>query len=253
MRSLFRRRPPKAAEIPAGRRVYAIGDIHGRLDLLDALLDRIHADDGARAPAETQIILLGDLIDRGPESAGVVRRAMAGDARFGAFATLRGNHEASLLSVLAGDLRWLKSWLAYGGRAALASWGVPHAVLAGEDGDAIAAAARAAVPAEERMWLASLPAMRRIGDYAFVHAGVRPGIALDDQTEDDLLWIRDEFLDDESEHGAVIVHGHTISRDAQLRVNRIGIDTGAYLSGMLTAVGLEGVERWFLATGRDAA
>lgn len=253
MRSLFRRRPPRPAEIPAGRRVYAIGDIHGRLDLLDALLDRIHADDVARGPAATQIILLGDLIDRGPESAGVVRRAMAGDARFAGFATVRGNHEASLLSVLSGDLGWLTSWLAYGGRAALASWGVSPRLLDGDDGEAIAAAARSAVPADERMWLAALPAMRRIGGYAFVHAGVRPGVALDDQAEDDLLWIREAFLDDDSDHGAVIVHGHTISRDPQLRANRIGIDTGAYLSGMLTAVGLEGSARWFLATASDEA
>ncbi len=253
MRSLFRRRPTRHAEIPAGRRVYAIGDVHGRLDLLDALLDRIHADDAARGPAETTVILLGDLIDRGPASAGVVRRAMAGDPRFAGLLTLRGNHEASLLSVLAGDLRWLKSWLAYGGRAALASWGVSHQLLAGDDGEAIAAAAQAAVPVGERMWLASLPAMRRIGDYAFVHAGVRPGIPLDDQAEDDLLWIREEFLDDDGDHGAVIVHGHTISRDPQARANRIGIDTGAYLSGMLTAVGLERGERWFLATGSDGA
>ncbi len=113
MRSLFRRavKAPVAATIPAGTRVYAIGDVHGRLDLLTELLDRIHADDVARGVAETQVILLGDLIVRGAESAGVERRAMAGDPRFAALLTVMGNHEASLLSVLDGETRWLRSWL----------------------------------------------------------------------------------------------------------------------------------------------
>ncbi len=243
------RRAVKAATIPPGQRVYAVGDIHGRRDLLDELLDRIHADDAARGPAETEVILLGDLIDRGAESAGVVRRAMGGDPRFAAISTLMGNHEASLLSVLEGETRWLNSWLSYGGRAALASWGVDEGVLADGDSATVCAAARAAVPPTERSWLATLPTMRRIGGYAFVHAGVRPGIPLERQSDDDLLWIRDEFLRDEREHGAVIVHGHTISRDPETRANRIGIDTGAYLSGVLTAVGLEGGDRWFVATG----
>jgi serine/threonine protein phosphatase 1 len=247
MLSLFRRQPK--ADLPAGQRLYAIGDVHGRLDLLDALLDRIDDDNSARKPAETHVLLLGDLIDRGPYSSGVVRRIMAGDDRFASLGALKGNHEASLLAVLAGETQWLASWLDYGGRASLRSWGVDDAVLRSEDEEAIVASARAAVPADQHAWLAALPTRHRAGDYLFVHAGVRPGVAIDAQSDDDLLWIRGEFLNDRSDHGVVVVHGHTICREPELRTNRIGIDTGAYLSGALTAVGLEDGERWFLATG----
>ncbi|MDB5662132.1 MAG: hypothetical protein JWM38_559 [Sphingomonas bacterium] len=253
MLSLFHRRRaaapvPAAATIPAGMRVYAIGDVHGRLDLLTLLLDQIHADDRARTPAQTHVLLLGDLIDRGPDSAGVVRCAMAGDARFASLDSVMGNHEASLLAVLDGDARWLASWLSYGGRAALTSWGVPEQVLERGDPDEIIAAASDAVPAGERIWLSDRARQRRFGDYLFVHAGVRPGLPLDQQYDEDLLWIRDEFLNDDSDHGMIVVHGHTISREPEVRSNRIGIDTGAYLSGTLTALGLEGGDRWFLAT-----
>ena len=255
MRSLFRRRPAPPpqierapAAIPPGERVYAIGDIHGRLDLMEELLDTIHHDDSLRGPAQTRIVLLGDLIDRGAESAGVVRRAMAGDARFAAFTVLKGNHEASLLAVLEGETRWLTSWLGYGGRAALESWGVTDAVFESRDPLDICTAAARAVPTDERRWLADLPTSERIGDYLFVHAGVRPGVPLDNQREEDLLWIREEFLEDDSDHGVMVVHGHTISPDPEVRCNRVGIDTGAYRSGTLTALGLEGTQRWFLAT-----
>jgi len=258
MLSLLRRRPkpvaaPFPAEVPAGQRVYAIGDVHGRLDLLEDLLGRIHADDAALPPVETHVMVLGDLIDRGPASAGVVRRVMAGDARFASFTSLRGNHEQSLLSVLDGDTRWLASWLTYGGRAALLSWGVAEDLLDEGSPAEIAAAARAAVPVGERQWLAALPASRRIGGYLFVHAGVRPGVPLDRQSDEDMMWIRQEFLEDESEHGAVVIHGHTIFRAPQVRTNRIGIDTGAYISGTLTAVALEGREHRFLATAESGS
>ena len=247
MLSLFRRVP--RAILPEGRRVYAIGDVHGRLDLLDNLLDRVHADNAGRRATDTHVLLLGDLIDRGPESAGVVRRVMAGDARFASLGALKGNHEASLLSVLEGETRWLESWLTYGGRAALRSWGVSDLVLELGDEQEIVTAARAAVPPAERDWIDALPSSLRHGDYLFCHAGIRPGVAIDAQDDADLLWIRDEFLSDRRDHGACIVHGHTISPAPEIRANRIGIDTGAYRSGALTALGLEGGERWFLATG----
>nr|WP_299598635.1 metallophosphoesterase family protein [Sphingomonas bacterium] len=251
MLSLFRR--PFKPALPPGQRVYAIGDVHGRLDLLETLLGRIHEDDATRGAAETHILLLGDMIDRGPDSAGVVRRVMAGDPRFASLGAVKGNHEASLLSVLEGDTRWLESWLGYGGRAALHSWGVARAVLDDGEADEIVAAAVQAVPHAEQMWLADLPTSCRHGDYVFVHAGIRPGVPITAQSDADLLWIRHEFLSDKRDHGACIVHGHTISRDPELRPNRIGIDTGAYMSGTLTAVGLEGGEQWFLATGPAAA
>jgi serine/threonine protein phosphatase 1 len=247
MLSMFRRQPK--AELPAGQRLYAIGDVHGRLDLLDVLLDRIHDDDASRRSAETHVVLLGDLIDRGPYSAGVVRRIMAGDDRFASLRALKGNHEASLLSVLEGETRWLQSWLDYGGRASLRSWGVDDAILRSEDEAAIVDAAIAAVPPDEQAWLADLPTCHQAGDYLLVHAGVRPGVPIEAQSDQDMLWIRGEFLNDRSDHGVVVVHGHTISRTPETRHNRIGIDTGAYLSGTLTALGIDGSERWFLDTG----
>jgi len=237
---------PRRARVPEGRRIYAIGDVHGRLDLLESLYDRIGEDNRTRGAAETEIILLGDLIDRGPDSAGVVRWAMRTDPSFAQLVTLKGNHEASLNAVLAGDLTWLESWLRYGGTEALKSWGVDAGVIAEGTPDQIAAAARAAVSVYERHWLASLPVCRQVGDYYFVHAGVRPGVAIEEQQEADLLWIRGEFLDHSGDHGPVVVHGHSISERVEERTNRIGIDTGAYFSDRLTAIGIEGGKRWYL-------
>jgi serine/threonine protein phosphatase 1 len=252
MLSLFRRKKVEEevlpAAIPAGKRVYAIGDIHGRLDLFDELLGKIETDNAARAPAETQIILLGDLIDRGPQSAGVVQRARANDLGFARMECLMGNHELSLLNILDGEVRWLSSWLAYGGRSALRSWGIDDDLLRNGLPEEIVEAARNALPHEDQRWLRSLPLQQRVGDYLFVHAGIRPGIAIDKQLETDLLWIREEFLESPLRHGAVVVHGHTITAEVDERHNRIGIDTGAYKSGRLTALGLEGSERWYLTT-----
>jgi len=251
MVSPLRRFPPPS--LPPGERVYAIGDVHGRLDLLAVLVEQIAADDAARGAATTHVLLLGDLIDRGRDSAAVVRRIMAGDRRFASFGALKGNHEASLLSVLEGDTRWLESWLTYGGRATLVSWGVAGAVIDNGEPAEIAAAAACAVPPAEWRWLAGLPSSQRHGDYFFAHAGIRPGIPIAVQTDADLLWIRHEFLADARDHGACIVHGHTISPEPESRGNRIGIDTGAYRTGTLTAVGLEADRRWFLATGAERA
>jgi serine/threonine protein phosphatase 1 len=251
MISWFKRSKPEAGALPAipqGRRVYAIGDVHGRLDLLDDLLGQIEADSAARGPADTQIIQLGDLIDRGPDSAGVVRRGRSGDLGFARMECLMGNHEISLLNVLDGEAKWLSSWLAYGGRSALRSWGIDNALFKTGLPEEIIDAARAAIPHEDQSWLRTLPLQRRVGDYLFVHAGIRPGVPIEKQVESDILWIRDEFLEDDSAHGAMVVHGHSITAEADERFNRIGIDTGAYKSGRLTALGLEGTERWYLTT-----
>ncbi len=245
LKRLLRRSDPC---LPPGKRVYAVGDVHGRLDLLEALFEQIRTDDAARAPADTEGILLGDLIDRGPDSAGVVRWAMEADRGFARVSALKGNHEASLLSVLDDRLEWLDNWLNYGGVETLESWGLARQLIRRADGAELAAAARAIIPQEERAWLAALPTTRQIGDYLFVHAGVRPGVAIDKQVEQDLIWIRHEFLDSAADHGAFVVHGHTISEDVVVRGNRVGIDTGAYRSGRLTVLGVEGSERWFLST-----
>jgi serine/threonine protein phosphatase 1 len=247
MLKLFNR--PPASATPEGRRVYAIGDIHGHRDLLEALCARIAADDATRGPIrETDVILLGDLIDRGPDSAGVIRFAMKTTLPFARLTTIKGNHEALFLKILDGEIAQLAGWLHYGGCEMLESFGVDSVLLddVEANAEAIVAEARRLVPAAIVAWLRALPIAIRIGDYYFVHAGVRPGIPLDEQFEEDALWIRDDFLDSTVDHGATIVHGHTVTPSVVDRRNRIGIDTGAYRSGRLTAVGLEGTERWFI-------
>jgi serine/threonine protein phosphatase 1 len=243
----FLRRLRSGPTIPAGLRVYAIGDIHGRLDLLEQLLVRIEEDVGQRSPADILVILLGDLIDRGPDSAGVVRRAMA-PLEWGRLVTLKGNHEAAMLDALGGDSKMFSIWLRNGGREAVASWGLDLESNADLDADEVRTAVRAVIPAAQIGWLHRQAISLHIGDYFFVHAGVRPGVALDKLETRDALWIRDEFLTSDRSHGAIIVHGHTPRDEVEERPNRIGIDTGAYFSGRLTALGLEGDRRWFLQT-----
>lgn len=239
--------------LPAGERLYAIGDIHGRLDLFETLIAKIEADNAERGPAKTQIVLLGDLIDRGAESAGVVEHARCWNADFAEIEALLGNHEASLLAVLEGETRWLESWLGYGGRETLLSYGMPGDLLWRGSMPEIAEAVQTYVPDAHKAWLTDRPLSLRRGGYLFAHAGIRPGRKLDDQEPKDLLWIRSEFLDSEADHGAVIVHGHSISPQPEDRHNRIGIDTGAYFSDTLTALGLESGERWFIQSQGEHA
>ena len=244
---LIGRKRPFVPAVPDGHRIYAVGDIHGRLDLLLALLDQVRADNAARDPAEVEIILLGDLIDRGPDSAGVVRRAMAG-CDFATLRVLRGNHETAMIEALHGDADMFRMWITQGGDAALVSWGVAPALVADGSFEDILSAADAAIPAEERQWLIDCPLTLRRGDYYFAHAGLRPGVQLERQSSEDTLWIRDAFLASERHHGVMVVHGHSISPEVDARHNRVGIDTGAYASGRLTALGLEGAERWTIST-----
>jgi calcineurin-like phosphoesterase family protein len=232
-----------------GCRAYAIGDIHGRLDLLNRLLREVEADLGARAPKKTFIIFLGDLVDRGAESAGVVERLRAYSPMGVQLIFLAGNHEEVLLRILAGDRGILPSWLKFGGAECAASYGLDVERLSRIDEEAAIRLVQAAVPPEHRVFLESFADTFRFGDYLFVHAGIRPGIAVEAQEREDLLWIREPFLNDTKEHGCVIVHGHTIVPEVEERHNRIAIDTGAYQSGVLTAIGIEDDERWFLATG----
>lgn len=237
---------PKTSSLPQGDRVYAIGDIHGRFDLYQDLLGKIEADNATRGKASTSIILLGDLIDRGADSAKVVDHARCWDRSFAQMWVLLGNHEASLLAVLKGETDWIDSWLGYGGRETLISYGVSSDLLARGDTDEISTAAVLHVPDSHHDWLKDCPTVLQRGDYIFAHAGIRPGVSLPDQKVKDLLWIRSEFLDSEQDHGAIIVHGHSISPQPENLPNRIGIDTGAYFSNTLTALGLEGSARWFI-------
>jgi serine/threonine protein phosphatase 1 len=224
--------------LPHGERIYAIGDIHGCVAALDAMTQRIMADLKARPVARATVLHIGDLIDRGPDSAGVVARAMADFPVPGVrVVVLLGNHEAMMESALAGEKRAAATWLSYGGWDTLASWGAKPGAGAREW--------PGLVPAEPRAFLASRPLMHRAGSYIFVHAGVRPGVALIRQTRQDLITIREPFLSaDDGLPGVgrpwVVVHGHTPEAEPVVTARRIGIDTGAVLGGMLTAVVLEG-------------
>ena len=234
--------------VPAGQRVYAIGDIHGRDDLFGELLRKIEADNAERGKAFTTLILLGDLVDRGPDSASVIERAMRLGAPFDKVATLIGNHEECFLAALTGELKRVRYFIRIGGDATIRSYWRDDATYAAATFEEVAERFPGVVPQSHVEFLGRGEDMIRIGDYVFVHAGVRPGIPLDRQKTSDLRWIREEFLESEDSHGGVIVYGHTISESVDEAANRIGIDTGAYLTGRLTALGLEGSERWFLDT-----
>jgi serine/threonine protein phosphatase 1 len=239
----------KQPHIPKGRRVYAVGDIHGRADLLDELIVLIEADETARGSAETTLIFLGDIVDRGPASAAVIDRLRAlaaarSDVRF-----LLGNHEEIFLGALDGEPKALRLFCRIGGRETVLSYGMEAAEYERLDYEELVQRLEVLVPDEHRDFLGSFEDMILIGDYAFVHAGVRPDTPLELQRTSDLRWIRDPFLDHRSTLEKTIVHGHTMTDEIEHRSHRIGIDTGAYASGRLTALGLEGADTWSLQTG----
>lgn len=241
----FGRRPPSG---PRSHRAYAVGDIHGRLDLLQSLLGLIEADVGKRRDVRTSLIFLGDLIDRGPDSAGVIELLRTFKPPWATPVYLMGNHEEVLLRVLDGDPGLFMQWMKFGGVECVQSYGLdPAALRKMPPGDAIGVL-RHRIPRSHVEFVASFADTISFGGYLFVHAGIRPGTGLADQAQSDLRWIREPFLTDERDHGYVIVHGHTICEQVQMSANRIGIDTGAYRTGVLTALGIEGRERWFLQT-----
>lgn len=235
-----------------GARAYAVGDVHGRLDLLDLLLARIEDDIASQFSGKIFIVFLGDLIDRGPDSSGVVERLRTYRHPLVKPIFLSGNHEEVLLRMLGGEKGILPSWLKYGGAECAASYGIDPAVLGRLNEQAALAVVRAKVPQAHREFLEGFSDTFRFGDYLFVHAGIRPGVALEDQEHSDLRWIRHPFLTDEKEHGFVIVHGHTVVPRVEERRNRIGIDTGAYRSGVLTALAVQENRRWYISTGDSA-
>lgn len=234
--------------VPEGQRVYAIGDIHGRDDLFAELIDLIRADNAARSPARVTFILLGDLVDRGPQSADVVERAIRLQGEFDEMRLLIGNHEECFLAALTGDVRRLRYFMRIGGEATVRSYWSSEASLTEASFEEVAEQLPTMVPPSHIKFLGSGEDVIAIGDYVFVHAGIRPGVSLERQSLTDLRWIRDEFLSDERDHGVMIVHGHTIKDEVDECANRIGIDTGAYKSGVLTAIVLEGSERRYLKT-----
>jgi len=248
-RSLIGRRSnPRTA---VGERVYAIGDVHGTPDLLDAMLMAIGRDASKRAAhTRTRIVFIGDIVDRGPNSREALHRLRDAQDRMPEIVTLLGNHEEMLLRSLVGDEFSLRGWMRVGGAETVESFGLKP-LAEGEDPVPWIAELQRAIPEDLIAWIRTWPLTARSGDYFFCHAGIRPGIPLKRQTRRDFLWARDEFLKDSRDHGAVIVHGHTISQDIELLPNRIGIDTGAYQSGKLSAVRLEGEEVDILTVGQD--
>lgn len=222
-----------------GERIYAIGDVHGCYDLLRDLLDRIGEHHEALAPTTAlHIVFLGDIVDRGPDSYKVLELLFDLQAQTDRIVVLLGNHEEAMLQALGGDLEMLSNWMKIGGAPTARSFGL-EPLRRGEDAAEYLYRLRAAIPAPWIAWLQRLPLTARSGDYLFCHAGIRPGVSLRRQARADLLWIRDDFLDDNRSHGAVIVHGHSIEAQVEIRPNRIGIDTGAYRTGELTALYLE--------------
>ncbi|MBW6528582.1 serine/threonine protein phosphatase [Sphingomonas sp. RHCKR7] len=243
-------RPAPAASfsVAPGERLYAIGDVHGCLDELERLLTLIDADDAARSPARTSLIFLGDLVDRGPDSAGVVARLLDRARERPPIRFLKGNHEEVFLLALAGDREALRLFCRVGGRETLMSYGLTRKEYDALGYDELSERLPDLVPPSHRDFLESFEDLIVSGDYAFVHAGVRPEVPLEEQVASDLRWIRGSFLDYRRPHPKMIVHGHTITEDVERRANRIGIDTGAYASGKLSALGIEGAESWTLQT-----
>lgn len=247
----FKTRQPEPAAAPAlppGHRVYAIGDIHGRLDLLDALLAQVDEDDRVRGDAELTLIFLGDLVDRGPDSSAVIDRLIELKHILPQTRFLLGNHEEVMMLALKGDRDALKLFDRIGGRETMLSYGMSQQQLIGASFKELAEIFPPLVPQAHIDFLNSFEDVIVMGDYAFVHAGVQPGRALDQQRKSDLRWIRRGFLDFNGTLDKVIVHGHTIAHEVEWLPHRIGIDTGAYESGRLTALGLEGTERWLVQT-----
>lgn len=236
---------------PADTVIYAIGDIHGRADLLAAIHERIAADAQQRAAQRKLVVYLGDYVSRGEDSRRVVDRVRewlpAGFKRI----CLKGNHEDLLLRFLDGDLDAGRHWFDYDGLDALADYGVTTPDRQARDDTSVAALRdrfAAALPPSHLGFFRSLSVRHRAGDYCFVHGGVRPGVPLAQQNDHDCMWIRKAFLDSNADHGAIVVHGHSIAGQPEIRHNRIGIDTGAYQTGVLTCLVLEGANAGFLQT-----
>lgn len=235
-----------------GELVYAVGDVHGCYEQMKALLARITRDAAAEARGRRPILIfLGDYVDRGPQSNQVLE-ALVWLARRPEFElhALKGNHEQGLLQFIA-QPAGAGAWLRWGGAQTLEAYGVP-APQPDDPAEALAAARDELLermPASHLWRLQTLETLVCVGDYAFVHAGVRPGVALAAQAEDDLLWIRQPFLDAPGPHEKVVVHGHTwLDARPQLHDHRIGLDTGAYATGVLTAIRLDGAARQVLQT-----
>ncbi len=232
-----------------GCRIYAIGDTHGMVEALERLHAKIVADAASREPMRNLLVYLGDYVDRGPDSRAVIETLVAPPPAGFMRICLKGNHEDIMLRFLEDESEG-PSWFANGGITTLAAYGVRSPLFGAKGNDM----KRAQRELAERLPKAHLDFLRNLqishsdGDYFFVHAGLRPGVKLDAQSSNDMMWIRDEFLDSNEEFGKLVVHGHTIVAEPQIRANRIGIDSVAFATGRLTCLVLEGTERRFLTS-----
>ncbi len=235
------------AQIPnENKRLYVIGDIHGRLDLLDRLIAMIRRDAEEHGDAALTVTL-GDYVDRGPESRGVLDRLLSNPFP-GDYVALKGNHEA-LLEAFLDDPAIGTRWRQLGGLETLHSFGIAVApLMVGRNYDQAAVQLRASLTSEQRKFLASLESSLTVGRYFLCHAGIRPGVPFERQKEEDLLWIRDEFLNSRTDFGKIVVHGHTPTEEPEVLPNRINIDTGAFATGRLTCLVIDHDQRRFLST-----
>ncbi|MFM7348145.1 MAG: metallophosphoesterase family protein [Erythrobacter sp.] len=236
--------PAKLPRVPAGTRYYAIGDIHGRLDLYETMIDAIEAEIALAPQLEHRVVLLGDLVDRGPDSAGVIRRTQ-GWQQIRNVRVLAGNHEDMFLAAFRKP-ETLRHFLRHGGYETALSFGLTEHELGTLSLEELFKLYCARIAPSVRDYVAGFETMIRAGDYVFVHAGIDPSRPLAEQKRSDLLWIRGGFLDHDGPLEKVVVHGHTIFDHVMDCGNRIGIDTGAFRSGVLTALVLEGDQRRIL-------
>ena len=241
-------RTPANPVVPDGLRVYAIGDVHGRFDLLIEMTENIRADLADDPPEASVEIYLGDYVDRGPDACSVIEWLRSETGGCDERICLKGNHEEIFLQFIA-DPGIAEYWRDLGGFETLYSYGVqPPVARTGEAMLASHEQLMRVLPAEDLQFLQSLTPYASFGDYLFVHAGLRPGVVLEKQSEEDLIWIREPFLTSTHDFGQIVVHGHTPGDAPDIRGNRINIDTGAYLTGCLTCLVLQGTERRFLTT-----
>ncbi len=234
------RPPPRTAP---GQRIYAIGDIHGRVDLLTALLEKIVADAGASAGLEHILVYLGDYIDRGPDSDRIIEILTAPPPAGFQAHYLMGNHEDMMVQFIDGE-NDVQVWLGNGGRETLYAYGCDEIL----DLDQTRVDLLAALPARHLEFLRSLKSHHQNGDYLFVHAGIRPGVPIEAQSDTDMMWIRGSFLKSKENFGKFVIHGHSIRPEPEICGNRIGIDTGAWRTGVLTCLVLDGTQKNFIST-----